>query len=67
MKEFQKHTLNLRPGDWDYLTAILAPHSIPTSVFVRNLIARQVDALRSQESNKEIDLKVKLPLSPESS
>lgn len=58
--DFQKHTLNLRRGDWDYLTSILEPSSIHTSVFIRNLIARQVDALRANESSAEVTLKVKI-------
>ena len=59
-RDFRKHTLNLREGDWDYLTSLLEPHSIPTAVFIRNLVSRQVDSLRSRESAADITLKVNM-------
>lgn len=49
MNDLQKHTLNLRKGDWDYLESICRPNGIATSLAVRSLISQYVDAKRAEE------------------
>lgn len=46
----QKHTLNLRAGDWAYLTSILQPQDVETSVFVRRLVSQTVDTYRQSQT-----------------
>jgi hypothetical protein len=48
--DLEKVTLNLRRGDWEYLEDLLAPKGVATSVFVRTLVSRRVDELRSRET-----------------
>lgn len=52
----QKVTLNLRTGDWDYLADIFASQGYPTSVVVRNIIAKYVDAIRAQDKTPELPM-----------
>jgi hypothetical protein len=47
--DLQKVTINLRSGDWDYISSILGSSGVPTSIFIRNLISRRVDELRKKE------------------
>lgn len=49
-QDLQKVTLNLREGDWEYMTSILAPSGVHTSTFVRLLVSRRVDELRGLEA-----------------
>lgn len=48
--DIQKHTLNLRSGDWDYIESMYKPNGISTSVVVRTMISNFVDKKRDQES-----------------
>lgn len=48
--DLQKHTLNLRSGDWAYLESVLNPAGVHTSTFIRKQISRIVDSLRSGET-----------------
>lgn len=50
MQDLQKHTLNLRKGDWDYLESICRPNGISTSLAVRTLISQYVDQKRAEEA-----------------
>jgi hypothetical protein len=50
--DLQKHTLNLRTGDWDYLESIFKPNGIPTSTAVRTLISNFVDKKRAEERSR---------------
>lgn len=45
-----KHTLNLRDGDWDYLTSMFKPNGIATAVAVRTIISNFVDKKRTEEA-----------------
>ena len=54
----QKHTLNLRAGDWDYLDSVFASQGIATSTIFRRLVAQTVDHLRAHESPADISLGV---------
>lgn len=56
----QKHTLNLRAGDWDYLETVFAPQGIQTSSVIRRIVAQTVDHLRAQESPATFSLGVNL-------
>lgn len=55
-----KHTLFLREGDWDAITAIYAPRQISTSHVVRSLVSTFVDRLQDSKAaptvNMDIDL-----------
>lgn len=60
-REYQKVTLNLRPGDWEYITDIFASKGYPTSVVVRNLVAKYVDHIKGQDAQHEpplVDIEV---------
>lgn len=46
----RKHTLNLREGDWDYLTSVLRPQDVDTSVFIRRLVSQTVDTYRHAQT-----------------
>lgn len=48
----QKHTLNLRKGDWDFIEAMYAARGISTSQVVRALISNFVDQ-RKNEAEEE--------------
>ena len=48
--DLQKHTLNLRRGDVDFLEHVYLPKGLPVSVIVRSLVSAHVDRLRAQES-----------------
>ncbi len=45
-----KQTLNLREGDWDYLTEVFRPKGTTTSEVVRQLVSNLVDKLRAAET-----------------
>jgi hypothetical protein len=52
--DFEKKTLNLRPGDWEYLESIYKPNGIATSLVIRTLISQHVDAARAKETKLEM-------------
>jgi len=61
--DLQKHTLNLREGDWDFLESIFRPNGIPTSVAVRTIISNYVDKKRIEQEaikNETPDLDVEI-------
>ena len=49
-KPLQKHTLNLREGDWDYLESIFKPNGIDVSFVIRSLVSKLVDTKRAEEA-----------------
>jgi hypothetical protein len=55
-KNHRKHTLNLREGDWDYLSEVFRPHGIPVAVVIRRKISAFVDELRRKEGPVKLDL-----------
>lgn len=48
----QKHTLNLREGDFDYLESTYRDSGTPTSHVIRVLVSKHVDTLRARESSE---------------
>jgi hypothetical protein len=62
--DIQKHTLNLRKGDWDYLESMFKPNGVATAVAVRTLISNFVDRKRKEEalsgggSLNELDVRI---------
>lgn len=55
--ELQKHTLNLRAGDWDKLAD--AYPDTETSRIIRSLVSNVVDALSVNASpNPEVEMKL---------
>jgi hypothetical protein len=46
----QKHTLNLRRGDWEFITSLAKPQGVDTSLVVRKLVSKFVDEQRSLEA-----------------
>lgn len=52
----QKVTLNLRPGDWDYIESIYKSNGIPTSQVIRKIVSNFVDARKTQEAPVQLDL-----------
>lgn len=53
--DLQKHTLNLRRGDWDYIEALCKPQGLATSEVIRILISNFVDRKRSGEPKLRAD------------
>lgn len=49
--DLQKHTLNLRSGDWEIIEAVAQPRGIATSFIVRTLVSQYVDQIK-----RKIDL-----------
>jgi len=49
----QKHTLNLRRGDWDFLESVYKPHGVGTSEVVRALVRDFVDKKRRESGANE--------------
>lgn len=58
--DLQKHTLNLRAGDWDYITARFASKGHHTSTIVRTVVSRFVDAMKDQEEKSDIKMEIDL-------
>lgn len=56
----QKHTLNLRAGDWDYITARFAPKGHHTSNVVRAVVSKFVDAMQDQDEKADIKMEIDL-------
>jgi hypothetical protein len=52
----QKHTLNLREGDFEYLQQVFGPNGLSASVAIRHIVSRHVDHLRAQEDPVDIRL-----------
>lgn len=50
--ELQKHTLNLRKGDWEALTDAYRGTGMDTSTVIRLMVAKLVDQL--QTTNVEL-------------
>ena len=46
--ELEKKTINLRRGDWLYLTHYLKPKGIQPSTYIRSLLSARVDAAKAQ-------------------
>lgn len=49
-EQLQKHTLNLREGDIEFLTQVYRTKGIPVSLIVRRTVSNLVDRLRRQET-----------------
>ena len=49
----QKHTLNLRSGDWDYLESIFKANGIATAVVIRTLVSNLVDKKKAADTTNE--------------
>ena len=58
--DLQKHTLNLRLGDWAYLESVYKINGLDTSVVIRTLISKHVDELRSKEEVPKLDMEFEL-------
>ena len=56
--EWQKHTLNLNPGDWDRL-ADLCP-DVPVSVIIRRLISTFIDQIEKNGASINATVEIKL-------
>lgn len=46
--QLRKHTLNLRDGDFDFLTSICEPKGVQTSVLIRTIVSNYVDNIKTQ-------------------
>jgi hypothetical protein len=56
----QKHTLNLRAGDWDYIESVAKPKGIATSEVIRALVRDLVDRWKKNEESEMPDVDAKL-------
>lgn len=52
----QKHTLNLRAGDVEFLQQAYAARGVKASDIIRRLVAHAVDKIRQQASPLEIEV-----------
>lgn len=59
-KDLQKHTLNLRPGDWDYIESVYIPQGVATSVIIRTIVSNYVDSLKAKETLPRLELDTQL-------
>ena len=50
IEELEKKTLNIRKGDWDFLTDIYQPRGLSTSEVVRKIISLHVEHIRSKQT-----------------
>jgi len=56
--ELQKHTLNLRAGDWEALASYYP--DIPTSNVVRMLVSRYVEQIEEHGASPNARVEIKL-------
>lgn len=54
--DLQKHTLNLRAGDMDYLATVYKHQGVAPAQVVRTLVATHVNKLREQAARKNPEL-----------
>lgn len=62
MPPLQKHTMNLRAGDFDFLASVCEPRGVQPSVLIRQVISKYVDKLKEQigEQEQRIDQDIQL-------
>lgn len=59
--DLTKHTLNLRAGDYAYISTLCESRSIPTALLIRRIISKFVDERKAKQVTPEIgDLNVDL-------
>ncbi len=46
--DMQKHTMNLRHGDWDFIESIYRPKGLPTSLVIRTIVSEFVDKKKGE-------------------
>ena len=56
--ELQKHTLNLRAGDYEYLDSLFGSQGLKAAVVIRTIVSRSVDHYRKQETPIDFTLGV---------
>ena len=54
--DLQKHTLNLRTGDYDYLSRFYHSRGVTAADVIRSIISQHVDALQKMEPPTKVDL-----------
>lgn len=47
--DLQKHTLNLRAGDYHYLDSVYRDRRVSAAEVIRAIVSQHVDALRQKE------------------
>lgn len=52
-EDIQKHTLNLRAGDWDFLESVYRARGISTSQVIRMLVSNFVDKTKGKLAQPE--------------
>lgn len=55
--DLQKHTMNFRAGDVDFLASVYRNRQISASEVIRELVANAVDRLREKIKTETVDLK----------
>lgn len=58
--DLQKKTLNLRAGDWDFISGIAKSNGLDTSYIVRRLVSKFVDESRAQINEQQADVDIQL-------
>lgn len=58
--ELKKHTLNLRDGDWDYISRLTQGSNLNTSDVIRTLVSAFVDRKRKEEGSQEINVEINI-------
>jgi hypothetical protein len=60
MTDLQKHTLNLRAGDWDAISARYARTGNSTSTVIRELVSAFVDSITADDKSENIKVEIEL-------
>lgn len=51
---FQKHTLHLRRGDFDYIDSVFRGKNVSASHVIRSLVSKFVDSIRADTSETDL-------------
>ena len=52
--DLQKHTLNLRTGDYERIKDVFDPKGIPASRVIQHIVSKFVDNLKPQNESEEL-------------
>lgn len=58
--DLQKHTLNLRSGDWDYITARFSTQGKDTSSVIRAVVSSFVDTMKKHDEKHDLQMDLDL-------
>jgi len=56
--DFQKHTLNLRRGDWEKLSTFYP--EVPVAIIIRKLVSRYIEQIEARGGSLDIGVEIKI-------